>query len=90
MRRSARVKVLQTPNLHVVRFLRGVLLHYSRERSSTANTPAKLLSERYLLVVRGRNPTQAKKSLRKAFSCMPTRPVAGEGLKPHLARKDMT
>lgn len=32
---------------------------------------------------------QAKKSPRKAFSCMPTRPVAGEALSLHLSRQHM-
>ncbi len=34
----------------------------------------------YLCVANGRNPTQPKKSVRKPFSCMPTKPVAGEAL----------
>lgn len=33
-----------------------------------------------LSLVRNRKPRQSKKSLRKAFSFMPTRPVAGEAL----------
>lgn len=42
---------------------------------------------RYLWVVSGRNPTQPKKSLRKPFSCMPTKPVAGEALSLHLLQQ---
>ena len=38
----------------------------------------------YLWVVSGKKPTQPKKSLRKAFSRMPTKPVAGEALNRHL------
>ena len=50
---------------------------------------AKILDEaergiRHLWVVNGRNPTQPKKSFRKLFSCMPTKPVAGEALNLHL------
>lgn len=38
----------------------------------------------HLWVARGRKPTQPKKSPRKPFSCIPTKPVAGEALKLHL------
>lgn len=38
----------------------------------------------HLREVSGRNPIQPKKSLKKAFSCIPTKPVAGEALSRHL------
>lgn len=40
-----------------------------------------------LALARGRKPKHPKKSFRKAFSCVPTRPVAGEGLSLHLRQK---
>lgn len=40
----------------------------------------------HLWFVRGIKPIQAKKSLRRAFSSMPTRPVAGDALKRYLVQ----
>lgn len=44
---------------------------------------------KHLRVVRGRNPTALKKLVRKEFSCMPTRPVAGEALNLNLVQTNM-
>lgn len=65
------------------------MTHETLKPASRSSIQYKQRCIRHLWVVSGTKPTQLKKSLRKMFSSMPTKPVAGEALNLYLPQGRM-